>query len=136
MQPIRLRATRRPGTYWGDDGRLYERVSGTETTCCRCGRWAQTVFCWGQERVCGAHVRVASRTRIRMTTTFACRIYRDGAGLPPPGVVLRRGDELAVSGPPWRHGRFDRFTLPDGGFVLIPRSRWAWAEDEGRTENL
>jgi hypothetical protein len=113
--------------FWGDDSRLYELVSGTETTCCRCGRWVQTVFRWNTEGVCEAHVRVASRTRIRLTTTFACRVYRGGAGEPPAGRVVRRGDELAVAGPPRRQGPFDRFDLAEGGFVLVPRSRWAWA---------
>lgn len=62
-----------------------------------------------------------------MTTTFALRTYREGASGPPAGVVVRRGDELGVTGPPQRQGRFDRFDLPTGGFVLVPRSRWAWA---------
>jgi hypothetical protein len=84
------------------------------------------VFRWGEEAVCGAHVRVTSRTRIRLTTTFARRVYRDGGGEPPAAVVVRRGDEFAVAGPPRRRGKFDRFDLPEGGFVLVPVSRWAW----------
>jgi hypothetical protein len=112
--------------YWGDDSRLYELRTGTEVRCCRCGRWAQSVFRWGQEKVCERHVRVAGKTRVRMTTTFALRVYRDGAGGSPAGVVVRRGDEFAVTGPPRREGRFDQFELPGGGFVLVPRSRWAW----------
>jgi hypothetical protein len=126
MQTVRLRETRVVGVYWGDDSRLYKLLTGTEAKCCRCGRWVQTVFQWGAENVCGAHVRVASKTRIRMTTTFACRVYRAGAGELPTGVVMRRGSELAVAGPPQRLGKFDRFVLPDGGSVLVPRSRWAW----------
>jgi hypothetical protein len=126
MRTVRLRATHVEGMFRGDDSRLYELVTGTEARCCRCGRWAQTVFRWHRDAVCGAHVRVASRTRIRLTTTFACRVYRAGASAPPAGVVVRRGDELAVAGPPHRRGAFDRFDLPDGGFVLVPRSRWAW----------
>jgi hypothetical protein len=125
MRAVRLRETHVPGTYWGDDGRLYRLVTGTEAQCCRCGRWVRTIFRWGPEKVCGEHVRVASRTRIRMTTTFARRTYREGAGPPPAGVVVRRGDELTVVGPPRRQGKFDRFEVP-GGFVLVPRSRWAW----------
>jgi hypothetical protein len=124
---VRLRATRVPGVYWGDDGRLYEQETGVEAQCGRCGRWAQTGFRWGREWVCGAHVRVASRTRIRLTATFALRVYRDGGLEPPPGVVVRRGAGLAVAGPPQRSGRFDLFNLPCGGYVLVPRSRWAWA---------
>jgi hypothetical protein len=127
MRAVRLRRTRVPGVYWGDDHRLYELESGTETRCCRCGHWVQTVFRWGREKVCGEHVRVASRTRIRLTTTFACRVYREGAAVPPAGSVMRRGDEMEVCGTPRPEGRFDRFELPGGGFVLIPRSRWAWA---------
>jgi hypothetical protein len=128
MQAVRLRQTHVPGVFWGDDGRLYEYVAGTEAECCRCGRWVNAVFRWGDEKVCGAHVRVASRTRIRMTTTFALRVYRTGADGPPPGVVVRRGDEFAVAGPPARCGRYDKFQTPDGiGYVLVPRSRWAWA---------
>ena len=131
---IRLRKTRVPGVFWGDDGRVYKLVTGTESKCCRCGGWAQTLFTWGREKVCDRHVRVASRTRIRLTTTFACRIYRGGEGEPPPGVVLRRGGELEVAGAPIRRGRFDRFELPGGGFVLVPRSRWAWAWDSQQEE--
>jgi hypothetical protein len=127
MRAVRLRKTRVPGIYWGDDRRLYEFVTGTEAKCCRCGHWVQTVFRWGPENVCGAHVHVASKTRIRLTTTFACRVYRAGAGEPPAGVVMRRGSELEVVGPPQKRGPFDRFDLPCGGFVLVPRSRWAWA---------
>lgn len=126
MRAVRLRRTRVPGVYWGDDHRLYELAAGTETKCCRCGKWVQTVFRWGQEKVCGEHVRVASRTRIRLTTTFACRVYREDTTEQPLGVVMRRGAELAVCGPPRSHGKFDRFDLPGGGFVLVPRSRWAW----------
>ena len=127
MRAVRLRKTSEPGVYWGDDCRLYERVEGSEARCCRCGRWAQSHFRWGHEVVCGRHVRVASATRIRLTTTFACRAYRAGEATPPPAVVMRRRDELDVAGPPERVGQFDRFELPSGGYVLVPRSRWAWA---------
>lgn len=127
MRPVRLRGTRVPGIFWGDDGRLYELAQEAEAKCCRCGRWSQGVFRWGKENVCGRHVRVASRTRIRMTTTFACRVYREGDASPPPGLVVRRGDGLVVAGPPRREGKYDRFELPCGGSVLVPRSRWAWA---------
>lgn len=127
MRAVRLRETRVRGTYWGEDGRLYEFVAGTEQRCCRCGKWAQAVFRWGNERICGEHFRVASRTRVRMLTTFALRVYNGDAGGPPRGRVVRRGDELAVAGAPRREGKFDRFELPGGGFVLVPRSRWAWA---------
>jgi len=58
--------------------------------------------------------------------TFACRVYRGGAGESPVGRVVRRGDEIEVGGPPERHGKFDRFEF-QGGFVMVPRSRWAWA---------
>ena len=129
MRAVRLRETRVPGMFWGDDYRLYKLVTGTESKCCRCGRWVETVFRWGREMVCGEHVRVASKTRIRLTTTFAFRVYRACASEWPSGIVMRRGDELSVAGPPRRHGTFDRFDLMGGGFVLIPRSRWAWAEN-------
>gem|GEM_PF-3911181 len=127
MRAVRLKETRVAGVYWGDDSRLYKLVTGTETKCCRCGKWVQTVFRWGREKVCGKHVRVASKTRIRLTTTFACRVYHTGGDELPRGVVLRRGAELAVVGAPQSQGKFDRFDLPDGGFVLVPRNRWAWA---------
>jgi hypothetical protein len=126
MRAVRVRQTHIPDLYWGEDSRLYKLVTGTETKCCRCGRWAQTIFRWGQEKVCGRHVRVVCRTRVRLTTTFALRVYRDGAGELPVGLVMRRGDEFAVLGPPRRQERFDRFDLPGGGFVLVPRGRWAW----------
>jgi hypothetical protein len=133
---VRLRKTQFPGMYWGDDCRLYQLVTGTETPCCRCGKWVQTVFRWGQEQVCARHVRIASQCRIRLTTTFACRIYRDSEKELPAGVVLRRGSELAVAGKPFRQGKFDRFELPGGGFVLVPRSRWAWAWDSHQKESV
>jgi hypothetical protein len=126
MRAVRLRETRVRGVYWGDDSRLYELVAGTEQQCCRCGKWAQSIFRWGSERVCGEHFRVASKTRIRLTTTFALRVHREGARVLPPARVVRRGDEVAVAGPPRRVGKYDRFDLPCGGFVLAPRSRWAW----------
>lgn len=127
MRAVRLRLTKVPGVYWGDDHRLYVLEAGAETKCCRCGKWVQSVFRWGREKVCDEHVRVASRTRIRLTTTFACRVYREGVVEPPLATVMRRGDELAVAGVPTLCGKFDRFDLPCGGFVLVPRSRWAWA---------
>lgn len=130
MRAVRLRRTRVPGVYWGDDHRLYELEAGTETQCCRCGKWAKVVFRWGKEKVCSRHVRVASRTHIRLTTTFACRAYREGSAELPPATVMRRGDELAVAGGPRLEGKFDRFELLDGSFVLVPRSRWAWAQIE------
>ena len=128
MRGVRLRETRVPGVFWGEDHRLYQRVCGTEAPCGWCGRWAQTLFRWGTESVCHRHVRVSSRTktRIRMTTTFAWRVIRPGASELPTGTVVRRGDERVVSGPPERCGRFDKFEVP-GGHVLVPRSRWAWA---------
>jgi hypothetical protein len=126
MRAVRLRETGVEGTFWGEDCRLYELVAGTEQKCCRCGRWAQAVFRWGQERACGAHFRLTTRSRIRLTTTFALRVYGE-AGELPTGKVVRRGDEFAVSGAPRREGKFDRFELHCGGFVLVPRSRWAWA---------
>src|SRR3954447_10490750 len=112
---VRLRRTHLPDVFWGEDSRLYKLVTGTEARCCRCGRWSQTVFRWGREKVCERHVRIASRTRIRLTTTFACRVYRDDAGGIPAGLVLRRGSELAVAGAPRRCGKFDRFELQGGG---------------------
>src|SRR3954449_12632371 len=93
MQTVRLRQTQVPGVYWGDDCRLYELMAGSETKCCRCEKWTQSVFRWGQEKVCERHVRVANKTRLRVTTTFALRVYRDGAEGPPAGVVVRRGDD-------------------------------------------
>lgn len=131
---VRLRRTHLPDVFWGEDSRLYKLVTGTEVRCCRCGRWVQTVFWWGREKVCERHVRIASRTRIRLTTTFACRVYRGPSGI-PAGVVLRRGSELSVAGAPTRQGKFDRFELPSGGYVLVPRSRWAWAEDAQQKES-
>jgi hypothetical protein len=127
MRAVRLKETGVKGMFWGDDSRLYERVSGTEARCCRCGRWSQTVFRWGQEKVCGDHFRLTTRSRIRLTTTFALRVYGQEARELPPGKVVRRGDGFAVAGAPRREGKFDRFELPSGGFVLVPRSRWAWA---------
>ena len=128
MRAVRLRETRVPGMFWGTDRRLYQRVSETETQCCRCGQWAQTVFRWGTENVCERHVQVPSgtKTRIRMTTTFAWRVFRPDTPGCPAATVLRRGDERPVAGPPVRCGRFDKFEVPDG-YVLVPRSRWAWA---------
>ena len=74
------------------------------------------------------HAKVTRRTHIRVTTTFACRVYQDGVTEQPPAKVMRRNDILAVKGKPVRVGGFDKFFLPDGsGFVLVPRSRWAWA---------
>ncbi|MBP3954741.1 hypothetical protein J8F10_05510 [Gemmata sp. G18] len=128
MRSVRLKMTQVPGVFWGDDSRVYELQVGTEVRCSRCGQWAQTVFRWGQESVCGEHVRVTSRTRIRVTTTFAWRAYRTGTTEPPAAIVMRRGDEFAVAGPPERCGKYDKFMTPDrDGFVLVPRSRWAWA---------
>ncbi|MDY3555194.1 hypothetical protein R5W24_004332 [Gemmata sp. JC717] len=82
---------------------------------------------WESERFCARHVRVDRRTktRIRMTTTFAWRVFPAETGGAPAGTVVRRGDERAVAGPPERCGRFDKFVVPEG-YVLVPRSRWAW----------
>lgn len=136
MRAVRLSETRVPGVFWGEDRRLYQQVIGTEAQCCRCGMWAQTLFRWGTEGVCERHVRMPGRTkaktkpktktRIRMTTTFAWRVIRTGEGNPSVGTVVRRGDERPVAGPPERCGLFDKFEV-SGGYVLVPRSRWAWA---------
>ena len=128
MRNVRLTETNVQGQFRGNDGGLYDQVVGTESRCERCGRWAQTLYRRrSKHRVCDRHVQFVSRARIRLTTTFACRMSAIGASECPPALVLRRGDELAVAGRPEPVGQFDRFPLPDGqGFALVPRSRWAW----------
>ncbi|MDB5308884.1 MAG: hypothetical protein JWO38_3086 [Gemmataceae bacterium] len=127
MPTVRLTETHIRGRYQGSDGGIYTRVEGAEGQCSRCREWAQSLYHRSDERVCGRHVRLITRTRIRFTTTFACRVYRGDVAELPPGTVVRRRDELDVAGRPVRHGAFDKFVLPGGrGFVLVPRSRWAW----------
>ncbi len=66
-------------------------------------------------------------THIRLTTTFACRVYQNATAEWPLGTVLRRGDIIRVTGQPERVGKFDKFVVLEGGwFILVPRSRWAW----------
>jgi hypothetical protein len=127
MPTVRLTETHIRGLFWGSDKRIYTREDGTEGQCSRCLRWSQTLYRYSTEQVCERHVKVTQRAWIRLTTTFACRVYRDGMTEQPVARVLRRGDTLRVAGRPERVGRFDKFPLPDGsGFVLVPRSRWAW----------
>jgi hypothetical protein len=126
MPTVRLTETHVRGVYQGSNGCLYQREDGVERKCSRCRRWAQTSYRWADQHVCGRHVRVVDRAVIRLTTTFACRAFHAGAAGWPPAAVLRRGDSLVVGGIPTRVGRFDRFPLAGGGFVLVPRSRWAW----------
>ena len=128
METVLLTQTHVRGLFWGSDKRLYVREDGAEGPCSRCHRWSQTLYRLSNEQVCELHVRVTRRTRIRMTTTFACRVYRDGITEQPPAKVLRRDDTIAVAGRPERVGGYDKFFVSDGsGFVLVPRSRWAWA---------
>lgn len=128
MPNVDLTETHVRGVYLGSNGCVYAREDGVEERCSRCGRWARTLYRWSDHRVCGRHVRILTRSLIRLTTTFACRVYDGGNVGVPPGRVLRRGDTLAVAGRPERVGGFDKFTLADGrGHVLVPRSRWAWA---------
>lgn len=127
MPTVRLTETSTRGVFQGSNGCLYEREDGVERTCSRCGRWTQTSYRWADRHVCGRHLRVIDRAVIRLTTTFACRPFRSGAGGWLPATVLRRGDTLVVGGVPTRQGKFDRFPLTTGGFILVPRSRWAWA---------
>jgi hypothetical protein len=125
-----LTRTHVDGLYWGSDGRLFVREDGVERRCSRCGRWTHTVYTWSDHRVCGRHVRVSTRTRIRVLTTFACRVLSDGMADVPPARVVRRGDEVAVAGRPVRQGKYDKFTTPDrAGFILVPRGRWAWVRE-------
>jgi hypothetical protein len=119
MPTVRLSETSTRGVFQGSNGCLYEREDGVERTCSRCGQWSQTTYRWSDQHVCGRHLRVIDRAVIRLTTTFACRPFR--------AAVIRRGDTLVVGGVPTRDGRFDRFPLTTGGFILVPRSRWAWA---------
>ncbi|VTU00787.1 unnamed protein product [Gemmataceae bacterium] len=125
MPTVRLKPTSVRGVYRGTDGRVYTREDGAERPCDACGCWAHTLYLRADRAVCGGHVVVTGRERIRMTTTFACRVYAGTPGEVPAGTVLRRGDTMAVSGPPERVGRYDRFAVA-GGFILVPRSRWAW----------
>jgi hypothetical protein len=124
---VRLTETATRGVFQGSNGCLYKREDGVERRCSRCRRWTHTSYRWADQHVCAEHVRVVTRAVIRLTTTFACRRFRAGLVEWPPASVLRRGDTLVVGGVPTRVGRFDRFPLTDGGFVLVPRSRWAWA---------
>ncbi|QDU20557.1 hypothetical protein [Urbifossiella limnaea] len=128
MPTVRLTETTTRGVFQGSNGCLYERSDGVERKCSRCGRWTQTTYRWADQNICDRHLRVVTWAVIRVTTTFAFRplpaaVYGD----PPPARVLRRGDTLVVGGVPTRVGRFDRFPLTTGGFVMVPRSRWAWA---------
>jgi len=125
MQAIRLKETNVRGMYIDNDGRVYALVNGAEAQCDRCEGWTQKAYRRGKELICGAHVRIASRTHIRIMTTFACRVYRDGATGQPSAKVFRRGDVMAVASRPERVGGYDKFFV-SGGFVLVPRSRWAW----------
>lgn len=126
MPSLTLSETHVRGVYLGDDGRVYAKEGGRERRCPACGGWAREFYRWADRRVCGRHVRVAERRLVRVTTTFALRVY-GGAGGCPPGRVVRRGDVLAVAGAPDRVGRFDKFRVSGrAGFVLVPRSRWAW----------
>ncbi|MBN9518785.1 hypothetical protein J0H58_09735 [bacterium] len=128
MPTVRLTETATRGVFQGSNGCLYEKEDGVERRCSRCGKWTQTTYRWADQHVCGRHLRVVTRAVIRLTTTFACRALRpDDHGAPPPARVLRRGDTVVVGGIPTRTGRFDRFPLTAGGFILVPRSRWAWA---------
>ena len=127
MPTVRLTETATRGVYQGSNGCLYEKEDGVERTCSRCGRWTQTTYRRADRHVCADHVRVVTCAVIRLTTTFACRPVRTGFAGFPPATVMRRGDTLVVGGVPTRAGRFDRFPLTDGGHVLVPRSRWAWA---------
>ncbi len=127
MPTVRLTETSTRGVFQGSNGCLYEKEDGVERKCSRCRRWTQTTYRRADQPVCAAHVRVVNSAVTRLTTTFACRPVRAGVAECPPATVLRRGDTLVVGGVPTRAGRFDRFPLTDGGFVLVPRSRWAWA---------
>lgn len=126
MLTVRLKPTSIRGVYRGTDGQVYTREDGAERPCGTCGCWAHTLYHRGDRVVCGRHVVVTGRERIRLTTTFACRVYAESTSETPVARVLRRGDMLPVGGPPERVGLYDRFTVA-GGFVLVPRSRWAWA---------
>lgn len=127
MRTVRLTETHIQGLYRGNDGGIYTRLTGTEGQCTRCGCWSQVLYQRARQRVCGRHVQFVTRTRIRLTTTFACRVYAEGGVEVPPATVLRRGDTIEVAGPPQEHGKFAKFLLPAGkGFVLVPRNRWAW----------
>jgi hypothetical protein len=127
MTTVWLTRTHIDGLYSGRDGRLFVREDGVERRCTRCRRWAQTVYKWSDRRYCGRHVRVSARARVRVLTTFACRVLGGDPVELPPARVVRRGDELAVAGEPERCGRYDKFAAPGrGGFVLVPRGRWAW----------
>ena len=127
MPTVRLTETATRGVFRGSNGCLYEREEGVERRCSRCRRWSQTTYRRADENACGRHIRLVTRAVIRLTTTFACRPFRPGADGWPPAAVVRRGDRLVVGGVPTREGRFDRFPLTTGGFILVPRSRWAWA---------
>jgi hypothetical protein len=133
MTTVDLTATHIKGLFWGSDGRLYCREDGAERECSRCGQWDQTAYRWSDHFVCGRHVRVVPPARIRLTTAFACRVFRTGEVGWPAATVLRRGDTLEVIGRPERQGHFDRFVVDGGrGFVLVPRSRWAWLSSTRR----
>jgi hypothetical protein len=127
MPTVRLTETSTRGVFQGSNGCLYERVEGVERKCSRCGRWTQTSYRWADRHVCGRHLRVVTRAVIRLTTTFACRRFGPNDTGWPRAEVVRRGDTLVVGGVPTRAGKFDRFPLAAGGFILVPRSRWAWA---------
>ncbi len=128
MPTVRLTETSTRGIFQGSNGCLYEKADGVERRCSRCRRWTQTTYRWADQFVCGRHLRVVTRAVIRVTTTFASRPLPAVAyGVLPPARVLRRGDTVVVGGVPARVGRFDRFPLTTGGFILVPRSRWAWA---------
>jgi hypothetical protein len=125
---VRLTETATRGVYRGSNGCLYEKEDGVERRCSRCRRWTQTTFRRADRHVCADHVRVVSSAVIRVTTTFAFRPLPSAVyGDLPPARVLRRGDTVVVGGVPTRVGRFDQFPLTTGGHVLVPRSRWAWA---------
>jgi hypothetical protein len=127
MPTVRLTETATRGVFQGSNGCLYERAEGVERKCSRCGRWTQTSYRWADHHVCGRHLRVVTRAVIRLTTTFACRRFGPAVDGWPRAEVVRRGDTLVVGGVPTRVGKFDRFPLTTGGFILVPRSRWAWA---------
>lgn len=126
MPTVRLTETATRGVFQGSNGCLYEKEDGVERRCSRCRRWTHTTYRRSDRHVCADHVRVVTSAVIRLTTTFACRPVRDALDECPPASVLRRGDTLVVGGVPTREGRYDRFPLTDGGYVLVPRSRWAW----------
>lgn len=127
MPTVRLTETATRGVFQGSNGCLYERAEGVERRCSRCGRWTQTSYRWADRHLCERHLRVVTRAVIRMTTTFACRRFGPDTDGWPRAEVVRRGDTLVVGGVPTRVGKFDRFPLAGGGFILVPRSRWAWA---------